>query len=87
MFKTFPDLLILHMRKFQLINWVPTKLGELTNPALCEIADMSEIPVQVGDWLTLDDLQGKGRQAGEGELDLDAAPACKLAVTSGSRSL
>lgn len=43
---------------------------------------MSEIPVQVGDWLTLDDLQGKGRQAGEGELDLDVAPACKLPATS-----
>ena len=27
-FATFPDLLILHMKKFQLVNWVPTKLGE-----------------------------------------------------------
>lgn len=26
-FKTFPDLLIFHMKKFQLVNWVPTKLG------------------------------------------------------------
>ena len=26
-FKTFPDLLVLHMKKFQLVNWVPTKLG------------------------------------------------------------
>jgi uncharacterized UBP type Zn finger protein len=28
-FKTFPDLLVLHMKKFQLINWMPTKLGAL----------------------------------------------------------
>jgi ubiquitin carboxyl-terminal hydrolase 5/13 len=26
-FKTFPDLLVLHMKKFQLVNWLPTKLG------------------------------------------------------------
>ena len=26
-FKTFPDLLVLHMKKFQLVNWMPTKLG------------------------------------------------------------
>lgn len=28
-FKTFPDVLVVHMRKFQLVNWVPTKLGKL----------------------------------------------------------
>ena len=27
-FKSFPDVLVVHMRKFQLVNWVPTKLGE-----------------------------------------------------------
>jgi ubiquitin carboxyl-terminal hydrolase 5/13 len=25
---TFPSVLVLHARKFQLVNWVPTKLGE-----------------------------------------------------------
>jgi hypothetical protein len=29
-FKTFPDLLVLHMKKFQLVNWMPTKLGKCT---------------------------------------------------------
>jgi ubiquitin carboxyl-terminal hydrolase 5/13 len=28
-FATFPDVLVLHAKKFQLVNWVPTKLGEL----------------------------------------------------------
>jgi ubiquitin carboxyl-terminal hydrolase 5/13 len=28
-FATFPDILVLHAKKFQLVNWVPTKLGEL----------------------------------------------------------
>ncbi|ORX39093.1 hypothetical protein BD324DRAFT_618491 [Kockovaella imperatae] len=59
-FKTFPDLLILHMKKFQLVNWVPTKL---------------EIPVHVPETLCLDKYVGTGRQAGEEDLDLDANPA------------
>lgn len=25
---TFPDVLVLHAKKFQLVNWVPTKLGK-----------------------------------------------------------
>lgn len=28
-FATFPDILVLHAKKFQLKNWVPTKLGGL----------------------------------------------------------
>lgn len=28
-FATFPDILVLHAKKFQLVNWVPTKLGKL----------------------------------------------------------
>jgi len=28
-FATFPDILVLHAKKFQLKNWVPTKLGRL----------------------------------------------------------
>lgn len=58
-FKTFPDLLVLHMKKFQLVNWLPTKL---------------DVPVLVPELLSLDRFAGKGRQAGEDELDLDAAP-------------
>ena len=27
LFATFPDVLIIHAKKFQLVNWVPTKLG------------------------------------------------------------
>ncbi|WOO84938.1 Ubiquitin carboxyl-terminal hydrolase 14 [Vanrija pseudolonga] len=58
-FKTFPDLLVLHMKKFQLVNWVPTKL---------------DVPVQVPEFLNLDGFHGKGRQPGEEELDVDATP-------------
>ncbi|WVQ93263.1 hypothetical protein IAU59_000329 [Kwoniella sp. CBS 9459] len=57
-FKTFPELLVLHMKKFQLVNWVPTKL---------------EIPVQVPDYLALDSLLGKGLQEGEVELTPSAS--------------
>ena len=28
-FATFPDVLVVHARKFQLVDWVPQKLGEL----------------------------------------------------------
>ncbi|WVO15325.1 hypothetical protein L204_102981 [Cryptococcus depauperatus] len=56
-FKTFPDLLVLHMKKFQLINWLPTKL---------------DVPVSVPDTLSLDALLGKGLQPGEEELDTSA---------------
>jgi hypothetical protein len=31
-FATFPDVLVLHAKKFQLVNWVPTKLGESAVP-------------------------------------------------------
>ncbi|KAL7421331.1 ubiquitin C-terminal hydrolase Ubp14 [Cryptotrichosporon argae] len=59
-FVTYPDLLVLHMKKFQLVNWVPTKL---------------DIPVMVPDTLSLDALRGAGRQDGEEELDSDAPAA------------
>ncbi|WWC91273.1 uncharacterized protein L201_006216 [Kwoniella dendrophila CBS 6074] len=52
-FKTFPELLVLHMKKFQLVNWVPTKL---------------EIPVKVPDTLNLDTLLSRGLQPGEEEM-------------------
>ena len=28
-FATFPEVLVVHAKKFQLVNWVPTKLGAL----------------------------------------------------------
>ena len=27
-FATFPQVLVVHAKKFQLVNWVPSKLGE-----------------------------------------------------------
>lgn len=26
-FASFPEVLVVHVKKFQLVNWVPTKLG------------------------------------------------------------
>lgn len=57
-FKTFPDLLVLHMKKFQLVNWLPTKL---------------DIPVSVPDILTLDHLVAQGLQPGEQELTVSSS--------------
>jgi ubiquitin carboxyl-terminal hydrolase 5/13 len=51
LFKTFPDVLAINCRRFQLVNWVPTKL---------------DIPVVVGEApLSLERYQSKGRQADE----------------------
>jgi ubiquitin carboxyl-terminal hydrolase 5/13 len=54
-FATFPDVLVLHAKKFQLVNWVPTKL---------------DIPVILpeNDELNLDNYLGRGLQSGEVEL-------------------
>ncbi|WWC73152.1 uncharacterized protein I206_107118 [Kwoniella pini CBS 10737] len=57
-FKSFPELLVFHMKKFQLINWVPTKL---------------EIPVNVPDTLTLDSFLSQGLQPGEEEMTVKSA--------------
>ncbi|TIB16675.1 hypothetical protein E3P84_01258 [Wallemia ichthyophaga] len=54
--ETFPDALILHTRKFHLVNWVPTKL---------------DIAVQGVDKLDLTQLQTEGRQEGEVDLPED----------------
>ncbi|GMK55843.1 hypothetical protein CspeluHIS016_0208990 [Cutaneotrichosporon spelunceum] len=59
-FATYPDLLVFHMKKFQLVNWMPTKL---------------DVPVHVPDKLNLDKYHGAGRQPGEAELDDEAAAA------------
>ncbi|EIW65829.1 hypothetical protein TREMEDRAFT_72540 [Tremella mesenterica DSM 1558] len=66
-FRTFPDLLVFHMKKFQLVNWVPTKL---------------EIPVDVPDRLKLDRYVGEGRQLGELDLDMDAPTAATPAFNA-----
>ncbi|KAI0686470.1 ubiquitinyl hydrolase [Cytidiella melzeri] len=52
---TFPSVLVLHARKFQLVNWVPTKL---------------DIPIILpeNDILPLDKYLGRGVQPGEVEL-------------------
>ncbi|ADV23006.1 Ubiquitin carboxyl-terminal hydrolase 14, putative [Cryptococcus gattii WM276] len=57
-FKTFPELLVLHMKKFQLVNWLPTKL---------------DIPVSVPDILILDHLIAQGLQPGEEELEVSSS--------------
>jgi ubiquitin carboxyl-terminal hydrolase 5/13 len=58
-FATFPDVLVIHAKKFQLKNWVPTKL---------------DIPIILPDGdLVLDEYHGKGLQTGEEELPDGAA--------------
>ncbi|KZT42965.1 ubiquitinyl hydrolase [Sistotremastrum suecicum HHB10207 ss-3] len=54
-FATFPDVLVVHARKFQLVNWVPTKV---------------DVPVILppSDLLRLDSLLGTGLQPDEEEL-------------------
>ncbi|KAI9450058.1 ubiquitin carboxyl-terminal hydrolase 14, partial [Lactarius psammicola] len=62
-FATFPDTLVVHAKKFQLVNWVPTKL---------------DIPIVLpdGDVLTFDQQHlGKGLQPGETELQDSGAPS------------
>ncbi|KAI0271314.1 ubiquitin carboxyl-terminal hydrolase 14 [Gloeopeniophorella convolvens] len=60
-FATFPETLVLHAKKFQLVNWVPTKL---------------DIPLVLpdDDTLTLDAYLGHGPQPGEDALPEDDAP-------------
>ncbi|KAJ9098334.1 hypothetical protein QFC19_006458 [Naganishia cerealis] len=52
-FKTFPQTLVVHMKKFQLVNWMPTKL---------------DIPVTVKGELAMDKYLSTGKQDGEAEL-------------------
>ncbi|KAF8323856.1 ubiquitin carboxyl-terminal hydrolase 14 [Clavulina sp. PMI_390] len=59
-FATFPDVLVIHARKFQLVDWVPQKLDiPLRLPATNDIA--------------LDKYLGSGHQAGEELLPSEAA--------------
>lgn len=58
-FKTFPNVLVVNCRRFEIVNWVPTKL---------------DIPVVVpGDSFSLDQYLSKGIQPGETALPDDAA--------------
>lgn len=57
LFKTFPDVLAINCRRFQLVNWVPTKL---------------DVPVVVSDdQIRLDRYKSQGLQAGEEVLPED----------------
>src|SRR5882757_8183118 len=57
-FTTFPEILVIHAKRFQLVNWVPTKL---------------DIPINLppSDTLSLDKHIGKGLQDTEVELPGD----------------
>lgn len=63
-FKTFPEVLVVNARRFEVINWVPTKL---------------DIPVVVEDApFLLDDYISKGLQPGEEVLPEDATEGHSL---------
>ncbi len=65
LFKTFPDILAVNARRFELVNWVPTKL---------------DVPVVVGDEpFTLDAYMSSGIQDGEEILPEETDPASKFA--------
>jgi len=66
-FTTFPDVLVIHAKKFRLVNWVPTKL---------------DIPINLppSDTLSLDEYIGKGLQATEDELPEDKLESSGLPV-------
>lgn len=52
-FSTFPELFLFQARRFQLIGWVPQKV---------------DVPLVIGDTLSMDRFQGKGLQTGEVQL-------------------
>jgi len=61
------------MQKFQMVNWVPAKLGtvvtkrhHMRNQAE---GDFTDIPVNVDDELLLDDFMSSGKQDGEVEIE------------------
>ncbi|KAF2271677.1 ubiquitinyl hydrolase [Westerdykella ornata] len=58
MFKTFPEVLSINARRFEVVNWVPTK---------------QDVPVMVSDEpISFDAYKSKGLQEGEEELPEDA---------------
>lgn len=69
-FKTFPENLVINARRFEIVNWVPTKL---------------DIPVQVGDTVfDMSAYKSAGLQQNEEELPEDAAVGGTPAVASNS---
>ena len=73
LFKTFPKILVVNARRFELVNWVPTKL---------------DIPVQVGDDpFDLDIYMSKGLQDGEELLPEDTDDAGSSAFVPDSTAL
>lgn len=79
-FSTFPQVLVVHAKKFQLVNWVPTKLGmsmfiynsKFHTGANALPSDISLI-LPPSDILELDPYFGHGLQPGEIELPEDTA--------------
>ena len=64
------------MQKFQMVNWVPAKLGKLVSISqalecvkLMTIAVSKDIPVNVDDELLLDEYMSSGKQDGEVEIE------------------
>lgn len=73
LFKTFPEILVVNARRFEVVNWVPTKL---------------DIPVQVGDDpFDLDIYMSKGLQDGEELLPEDTDNAGSSAFVPDSTAL
>lgn len=73
LFKTFPQILVVNARRFEIVNWVPTKL---------------DIPVQVGDDpFDLDIYMSKGLQDGEELLPEDKNEAASPAFVPDSNAL
>jgi len=62
-FASFPEVLVLHMRKFDFDGWIPKKL---------------DVNVDVPDNLEIEHLRGKGLQPGEKELSQDRVPEAPL---------
>jgi ubiquitin carboxyl-terminal hydrolase 5/13 len=42
-FASFPDIFVVHAKKFQLVNWVPTKLG--TQHTLCSVRSVRSLTI------------------------------------------
>ena len=73
LFKTFPAVLAINARRFELVNWVPTKL---------------DIPVIVDDKpFSMDAYKSYGLQPGEQELEEDGLPATSSRFTPNEAAL
>lgn len=73
LFKTFPKILVVNARRFEVVNWVPTKL---------------DVPVQIGDDpFDLDIYKSKGLQDGEELLPEDTDEAGSSAFVPNSTAL